>query len=94
MNNNPYLSVASVILGAGVIGIVLWKLPIVEILYLFAMIVVIPLALFASLGLVSKGSMEIIVGGAKGFRNRVNEAMNKLKDELEDNDLDRYLKVK
>ncbi len=53
---------AKLIVGACAIGLIVKFLPIQEILYLFLMIVMVPLALFAGVGLISQGTYEGLQG--------------------------------
>ena len=84
-NAMPILaSLAMMLLGGGTLALLLWKTPLVECLYLFAYIVLVPLAFGASIGLISKGSLDLILMGASGMRERVMEQYVVLKEQQAD----------
>jgi hypothetical protein len=74
-------SIAKIIVGLGVIGIILWKLPIVEIFYVFLVVVIVPISFMIAMGWVSSGIWDILKSGVPEFRRRVEEKRVKIKEE-------------
>lgn len=66
-----YLRVARFLAAAGLIGLILWKLPILEIAFHFLSFVVIPLGFLVAFGVVTKDTANIIFDGAGRFREGV-----------------------
>lgn len=63
-------SITKMLVGGGLVGLILWKTPIADLLYLFAMVVVVPLSLFAGTGLIGQGTFEAFKGGLDEWRAR------------------------
>ena len=78
MDNNSHVprEIAKILLGGGIIALAVWKLPIVEMFYLFVMIVVLPLIILTSVGVISTSTLNLIMGGPETFRTKVEDAMN------------------
>lgn len=73
-------SIARILIGAGVIGLILWKVPILELLQLFLYIVLVPLSFLASVGLISQGSLELIMELVPELRRRIEQKMHQLRE--------------
>lgn len=71
-----------IILGAGLIGLICWKLPIVEILTLCFYIVIIPLVILSSVGLISSGAMDLMTTNWNEFASKLNDSIKEAKEEL------------
>ena len=69
----------------GIVGLILWKMPIIELLTLSAYIVVVPAAFLAGLGLISVSTInvlwEMVSSGSAEFRSRVEARVQQLKEE-------------
>lgn len=66
-----------ILVGAGTIGLIAWKLPILEIASLFAYIVLVPLAFLSAIGLVGQGSVETFSGGFNHFMDELKTRVDK-----------------
>jgi flagellar biosynthesis GTPase FlhF len=75
--------VAAIIVGAGVTGIILWKTPIVELLWGFLMFFAIPVALLASLGVITNSTAQLFMAGPAQLRDKVEAEINKLREAKE-----------
>jgi hypothetical protein len=65
-----------VTLGLGFLGVVIYKLPVVELFTMFALIVGVPLGMLASIGLIGQGSLDFV-------RNFITDFGTALKANLE-----------
>ena len=72
--NHLIKNVAKIVAAGGVIWLLYTYTPLVECLFLFVMVVMVPLMLMASVGLISTSLMKIIAGGPGNFREKVEEA--------------------
>jgi hypothetical protein len=68
---------AKLIVGATAVGLIAKFLPLQEILYLFMMIVMIPMALFAGIGLISQGTYE-------GLQGQIARVQTTLQDKVQE----------
>lgn len=69
-------SIAKIVLAGGILGLMLWKMPIVEMVSLFMWIVAGPLLLFAMAGIITQESAWLLLSGAKTIRESVNKALD------------------
>lgn len=53
--------------GLAVIGVIFWKLPVMEIATMFFYIVVVPLMFFSALGLISRGTLDLFSSSFSEF---------------------------
>ena len=72
-------NVSKIVLGLGLIGLIMWKLPIWEILMFFTIATVVPLIYLWSVGLVTTGTVNLILSG--GFRERVDKFVDEIRNE-------------
>lgn len=77
---NIYYRIAAVVAAAGVAGVILWKTPIVELLWGFVMFFAIPMAFLVSLGVMTQQTFAAIVAGPAALRDRVEAELRKLKE--------------
>jgi hypothetical protein len=72
-------SVAQLVVGLGLLGFFLWKLPVVELFFAFTWFVVIPLAILSAAGLVGKSTIDLVLAMPKTFRQRVEGHMEEMR---------------
>ena len=65
-----------IVIGVLVTAVMLWKLNILEILYMFFWAFIIPLAFLASLGLIAHGTVESMSINLDSLRNTFREQLN------------------
>lgn len=70
-DSNMFKSLALILISAGFLGFVAWKLPILEMMYLFVMIALIPATVLVALGIVTRETVNVLLGGPVAFRQRV-----------------------
>jgi len=70
---------AKILLGAAGIYLISTKTPILEILNLFFYIVMVPIGLLMSIGLISSGSVQAF---SRGWGNMLNDVKNKIEDKV------------
>ncbi len=73
---------AKVVLGTAGTALILYKAPIQACLYLFFMIVVIPMSLLFSLGLIGKGTIEAFSGNFQATMDLFTKKVNEHRDNL------------
>ena len=76
------MSVLRILVGASVIGIIFYKLPVFEILTLFFYIVFVPLIMLASLGLIGSGVVDLVGGGWNEFSDELQRRVREQRDQL------------
>ena len=74
-------SVAEIVLGLGIIGLVIWKTPILDLMYMFAMIVLVPVAFLGAVGLISKGTQRLIMNGPSDLATKTRDYLNEMRSQ-------------
>lgn len=74
-NSSIVIRTALFIASLGVIGLIVWKLPIVEMLYWFAYSVLPVILFLVACGVVSVETVKTVWAGSKYFRTQVEKAM-------------------
>lgn len=72
-------SIAKITLGFSIIGAIIWYTPALELMYGFAYMFLIPLALLAATGMISKESLAFFQLSAKELRQRIYAARNEIR---------------
>lgn len=83
--------IATTIMAMGLLGIIVYKLPVLEILLGFALFVVIPLAMLASVGVIGQSTLDLVRGGAGSFRAAIDAQLAELKKKAREAHLDESL---
>lgn len=78
------LRIAKIIVALGFLGLVLWKLPILEILYHSAVFVLIPLFVLGAVGVISKESLNLLFSGASTLRAQIDAERERLHEMYEE----------
>lgn len=76
------LRIAKVIVAFGIIGLILWKMPIFELMYLFVYVFVIPIVFLAAIGLISTETAAFIFSGAGNLRARIDEKRQEIYEKM------------
>jgi energy-converting hydrogenase Eha subunit H len=64
-------SILSILVALGLVGVIIYFLPLLDIVYYFAMIVLIPIVVLIAMGVISKDSYNIVVQFYPELRKRV-----------------------
>lgn len=71
------INTTKILIGFGILGLIIWKLPILELLWMFMYIVMIPATFMLSIGMISTGSYNLISATSPEIRNRINQEMTR-----------------
>ena len=75
------MSLAKILVAGGFMAFIAWKLPIIELLFIFAYAVIIPAGFLIGAGIVTTETMNAFIPTYKGFRERVERHAEALRQE-------------
>lgn len=75
------MSVAKILVAGGFMAFIAWKLPIIELLFIFAYAVVVPGSFLIATGVVTKETLNAFIPTYSGFRERVERHAEALRQE-------------
>jgi len=81
-NSNTAVQVIKIGVGAATIGVMAWKLPILEILYATFTLLFLPLAFLASIGLIGDGMVGLLGGSFNTFAAQLKQRVDHHRDNL------------
>ena len=80
------VALAKLLVGLGILGFIIWYVgigPLLELLWVFLMLMVLPIIILSSMGLVAHSTAQLIMNGPSEFRAMFTDTMKNLKNKVD-----------